>query len=67
MKKPSINETTVVSRFVDQFFRGIISNTADRFLKKAAESGVESEILTKLKEIHAQSKELDAIIKKYSK
>jgi hypothetical protein len=67
MEKKSINELTAVSKFIDAFFTGLRNNTASRFLSKAEQSGVEPEIVTKMKEIDKQNKELRELIRKYSK
>jgi len=66
-KKKELQEISGVSKFVDKFFQGVINNTADRFLSKAKSSGVNDEIINKMKEISKQTKELDDIIRKYSK
>jgi hypothetical protein len=66
MAKKQLQEN-VISKFVDKFFQGIINNTADRFLNKARGSGVNDEIIDKMKEINQSTKELNDIIRKYSK
>lgn len=66
MKKRPINEASV-SRFIEAFFDGLKTNTADRILNQAAKSGVEPEIIKQMHDIQAQSRELEKLIRKYSK
>ena len=65
--KKNINELSAASRLVEKFFDALKSNTAKRILDKAAKSGVETEIIQKMRNIEKESKELENIIKRYSK
>ena len=65
--KKSVNELTGISRFVEKFFDGIRNNTAKRFIERSASKGVDSEVIKKMKEIDDSSRELEAMIRKYSK
>jgi hypothetical protein len=67
MSKQKINELNVVSRFIGDFFDGIKTNTTNRFLDKARKQGIPKPILDKMAKIDKETKELDAIIAKYSK
>lgn len=67
MGKKTINELTAFSKFIDAFFTGLKNNTAKRFLDKAEQSGVESDIVDKMREIELQNRELRDLIRKYSK
>jgi len=67
MSKEKLNELNLVSRFIGDFFDGIKSNTSKRFLAKAKKDGIPKPILDKLAKIDKETKELDAIIAKYSK
>ena len=67
MKPKPINELTAVSKFIDAFFTRLRNNTAKHFLEKAEKSGLEPEIVKKMKEIDKQNKELRELISKYSK
>lgn len=67
MSKDKINELNAVSRFIGDFFDGIKSDTSKRFLAKARKQGVPKPILDKMAKIDKETKELDAIIAKYSK
>lgn len=67
MSKDKVNELNMVSRFIGDFFDGIKSNTTKRFLAKARKDGIPKPILDKMSKIDKETKELDAIIAKYSK
>lgn len=67
MSKNNINELNMVSRFIGDFFDGIKTNTTNRFLAKARKDGIPKPILDKMAKIDKETKELDAIIAKYSK
>ena len=67
MSKDKINELNAVSRFIGDFFDGIRTNTTNRFLAKASKRGIPKPIIDKLEKINKETKELDAIIAKYSK
>lgn len=66
MPKKKINETAA-SRFVDSFFKGLSTNTAERMIQKAKKKNVDPEIIDKLEKLKKEKEELDDIIKKYSK
>ena len=67
MNESNKNGLSSVSRFIDAFFTGLRNNTAKRFLDNASKKGVHSEIIDKLREMEKQNRELESIIKKYSK
>ena len=67
MSKDKLTELNMVSRFIGDFFDGIKSNTSKRFLDKARKDGIPKPILDKMAKIDKETKELDAIIAKYSK
>lgn len=66
-KKDKLNELSAPSRFIEKFFTGVVKNTAHRFIKKAADKGLDTEIINKMKEIEKNNQELKDIIRKYSK
>ncbi len=51
----------------DAFFDGLKNNTINSFLARAEEKGIESPIIKKMRKLEKEKKELDAILKKYSK
>lgn len=67
MSKNNINELNMVSRFIGDFFDGLSKGTADRMIKKAASKGLPKDLVNKMAKIEKERRELDAIIKKYSK
>lgn len=69
MAKKKVNEGIfdVARKFTDKFFDGLKRNSVDDMIRRAEEVGVEDEIITKMKSIENESKELDKLIKRYSK
>ena len=67
MAKKKINELSGASRFIEKFFDGVRNNTAKRFIDRSAAKGVDSEVIKKMKEIDKNNKELEDLIRKYSK
>jgi len=56
-----------LSNWIESVFKGINDNNTRKFLDRASKSEVEPEIIQKLRAIEEETKELNAIIKKYSK
>ena len=56
-----------LSNWIESVFEGIKDNTTKKMLNKASKRGEEPEILKKMRAIEKENKELDDIIKKYSK
>jgi len=56
-----------LSNWIESVVKGINENTTRKFLDRASKSEVEPEILKKMRAIEKENKELDDIIKKYSK
>lgn len=55
------------AKISNAFFDGLRNNTINSFLAKAEEKGMESPIISKMKELQKEKEELDALLKKYSK
>ena len=68
MEKKKINELSAASRLVGAFFDGLKKNTADRFLRKAANQGLPKEVVKKMAAIEKQKKDLEDLLNspKYS-
>ena len=51
----------------DAFFDGLKNNTINSFLARAEEKGMETPIITQMRKLEKEKKELEALLKKYSK
>lgn len=63
MSKDKLNEISMVSRFIGDFFDGVQKNTANRFLAQARKKGIPSEVIKKLERIKKEKEEIDKIFK----
>ena len=51
----------------DAFFDGLRNNTINSFLARAEEKGMETPIITQMRKLEKEKRELDTLLKKYSK
>lgn len=66
-KKIKENIFDSAKKFTDAFFDGLKNNAIDKVLQKAQEHGAPHPLIQKMKDLEKEKKELDALIKKYSK
>jgi len=67
MAKKTINELTLVSKFVGAFFDGMQKNTANRFIAKAKKRGLPKKVTDKLAQIQKEQDELEALLRDIDK